>query len=63
MQSKKWAHEQSNNSTSHHIPGENLKQLGLQNYWLVFANGCGVVWLASSKSQMQYSIILKFSGV
>ena len=55
--------ENSNNNTSYHIPEENLKQLDLQNYYLVFSNGCSVLYLASSKSQTHYSIVLKFSAV
>ena len=55
--------EKSNNNTSYHIPEENLKQLDLQNYYLVYSNGCSMLHLASSKSQTHYSIALKFSAL
>ena len=42
---------------------ENLKQLGLWNYCLVFSNICSVLYLASSKSRLHYSIALNFSTV
>ena len=47
-------------NTSHHIPEEKLKQLGLWNYCLIFSNVCCVVCLASLNA-LQYRLKI-FSG-
>ena len=52
-----------NQTITHQIPEENLKQLSLLNYCLVFKNDWSVLYLASYKSRTHYSIDLKFPAV
>ena len=51
-----------NQTITHHITEEKLKQLGSWNCCLVFSNGFSLLWLASSKSEMHDSIALKFTA-